>query len=106
MAVSGRRKRKLVVNDLTYLWFVLDEYDQFHFDGLHVKVVAIDRSLYAEYGLAQRDDGRHIWAALEINAQTEAIPCERLETLDGVMASSGVRKLVDHCLNVMKARNP
>ncbi len=62
MARARAKKRSIVVDGKTYLWRASEEYEQSHFDGLQVAIMAEHGPLYLKYGLRQSPDSCSLWA--------------------------------------------
>ncbi len=88
MAIARKGKRQLTVDGQLYLWRVISEFDQTHFDGVQASVSADEGPLYIEYGLGQPQESRHLWV------DGRRVPCPLFESDDGVLSSSGVEKLI------------
>ena len=94
MAISRKGKRKIIIADRPFLWWVFDEFDQTEFDGIQVKIVAEDQSLYLKYGLQQQDNSRYVVLALKNHTAKIHLLCPKFEDGDGIISSSGIKRLV------------
>ena len=54
MAVSHKRKRKIIYKDKLYLWHIIPD-DDYHF-LFHLKIIADDQTLHLSYGTDQVRD--------------------------------------------------
>lgn len=65
MTRSKSNKRMVVVDGTPYFWRAFEEYDQSHFDGLQVAIMAEDGPPYLKYGLHQPPESRRLWTGSE-----------------------------------------
>lgn len=54
MAVSHKRKRKIIYKDKLYLWYIIPD-DDYHF-LFYLKIIADDQTLHLSYGTDQASD--------------------------------------------------
>jgi hypothetical protein len=70
MAVSHKRKRKIIYKDKLYLWYIIPD-DDYHF-LFYLKIIADDQTLHLSYGTDQASD-------LFIQPKIGVIKSEKLE---------------------------
>jgi len=95
MTISTKGKRKIIVNQRLYLWWVFNEIDQTEFDGLQVKVVAEDQSIYLKYGLQQKPNNQYLVVSFNHNLGKVHILCPSFENDTGIITPSGVSELIN-----------
>ena len=95
MAISKKRKRRIIVRSRPFLWWAFDEHDQAAFDGLQVKIVAEDQSLFLQYGLAQSADRRFLVIGLRHDAAVLHVRCPAFESSPGRVQPSDIHTLID-----------
>jgi hypothetical protein len=100
MAISGKGKRRITVNERAYLWHAFDEYNQGWFDGVQVSVGAVDQELFLRYGLQQPNESRNALISRGRGAPNVRAACPRFEGDDGVLTPKGVRDLIIWALAV------
>lgn len=97
MAINKRNKNRVLVNEIEYLWWVFDEYDQTEFDGIQVKVVCSNQVFFFKYGLEQADNKRYIVLALNDYVKLVHLSCPKFENQEGIITKSGIIKLIEWC---------
>jgi len=94
MAISTKGKRKVLIGNRLYLWWVFDEVDQTEFDGIQVKIVAEDQSIYLKYGLEQGDEDRYMVLSFNNDLGRVHVKCPKFESDEGIISSSGIKELI------------
>jgi hypothetical protein len=98
MAISKKRKNRVDVEGKEYLWWVFDKTDQTEFDGIQVKAVNSDQSMFLKYGLQQLESDRKIVISLRDYAKLVHISSPpKFENEDGIITKSGIARLVNWC---------
>jgi hypothetical protein len=97
MTINKRNKNRVLVNEIEYLWWVFDEYDQTEFDGIQVKVVCSNQVFFFKYGLEQADNKRYIVLALNNYVKLVHLSCPKFENQEGVIIKSEIIKLIEWC---------
>ncbi|WP_299888024.1 hypothetical protein [uncultured Lacinutrix sp.] len=98
MTISKKRKKRVNVEGKEYLWWVFDETDQTEFDGIQIKAVSSDQSMFLKYGLQQIENNRKIVISLRDNIKLVHIfSPTKFENKDGIITKSGVVRLINWC---------
>jgi hypothetical protein len=95
MGISKKGKRKTIVEGRSFVWWVFEEIDQTEFDGIQVKVVAEDQSLYLKYGLQQNESERYLVMTLKDHTSKIHVRCPKFEDDNGIITSSGIVAMVN-----------
>ena len=101
MAISSKGKRRICVNQRTYLWRVFDHYDQSWFDGVQIIVAAMDQTLFLRYGLHQSNDSRTTMISRGRGAPHIRMVCPRFEGDNDTLTPQSVRDMIDWALAVV-----
>ncbi len=103
MGVSTKNRRKIVVNNRKFVWYICEEWDWYCYLVLHV--ISEDKHFNIGYPLGQTDQRRHlIVLGKEFPGLKEAghcwksVLCPGWET-DDVVTPATVRKLIEWCLD-------
>ncbi|MGH1540095.1 MAG: hypothetical protein ACRBHB_06715 [Arenicella sp.] len=83
-----------LIGSRLFLWWVFNEIDQTEFDGIQVKIVAEDQSIFLKYGLEQSDGDRYLVLSFNRDLGRVHVKCPKFESDDGIISSSGIRKLI------------
>ena len=100
MAISEKGKRKVQIGSRLFLWWVFDEVDQTEFDGVQVKIIAKDQSIFIKYGLQQSDEERSVVLSFSNDLGRVHMNCPKFESNEGVISSSGIKKLIAWSSNI------
>jgi hypothetical protein len=60
MTISAKHRRRIIVNDLPYLWWVTDALEDDFLGTNTLSVCSPDKRLLVRYGLAQPDESRYL----------------------------------------------
>jgi len=99
MAFSKKGKRKITIDSKEYFWWIFNEYDQTEFDGIQIKIVDENQSVYFKYGLEQNKNERYLVFALRENKYKVHTYCPKFENDDGIIMPSSIEKLIRWVLN-------
>lgn len=97
MTISKKGKRRITVGTKKYLWWIFDEVDQTEFDGIQVKIIAEDQSLYIKYGLQQASENRFIVLSMARTSDKIQLYCPKFENDSGIVSPRGVAEMILWC---------
>ncbi len=106
MAISKKGKRRITVNGVKYLWWVLEIYDQTVFDGWQVKIIAEDQSIYFQYGFEHNYPDRYLIISLNQTRYKVHVLCPKFEQESALIKPGEIAKLIDWALRYPDAENP
>jgi phosphorylcholine metabolism protein LicD len=93
MAINKKRKRTIIINQRTYLWWGFWEFDQTRFNQDQIKIVSEDQKISFHYGLNQVCHERHLYVALR-NSPSIVLKCPQFENDARVISSGGINSIV------------
>ncbi|MBQ0152796.1 MAG: hypothetical protein KBS61_07885, partial [Chryseobacterium sp.] len=60
MAINSKGKRKLILNNQKYYWYVLEDWGRTEFDGVQIRIIPSNQSFRISFGINQVEENRFL----------------------------------------------
>ncbi len=97
MAINTKGKRKIVIRDQTYYWWVKDIYD--YWVGLRLFIIPEHGNWSISYDLQQSNEDRTVRLHMKNGQNGINLKCEQLEEQDYKITPKDVQYIIEWCLD-------
>ena len=105
MAINTRGKRKLLLDNQKYYWYVLDEWGRTEFDGVQIRIIPLNQNFQISYGINQIENRRFLSIHLQKNGAHLCLYCPKFENENDVMTNHGIKNILLWCRNTIEKKN-
>ena len=105
MSINTRGKRKLLLDNQKYYWYVLDEWGRTEFDGVQIRIIPLNQSFLISYGIKQIESKRYLFICLKNDGSRLRLYCPKFENENDIMTNHGIKNILLWCRNTIEKKN-
>ncbi|MCA5005249.1 hypothetical protein [Sphingobacterium bovistauri] len=105
MAINSKGKRKLLLDNQKYYWYVLDEWGRTEFDGVQIRIIPSNQSFQISYGINQIENRRFLSIHLQKDGAHLRFYCPKFENENNIMTNHGIKNILLWCRNTIENKS-
>lgn len=105
MAINSKGKRKLILNNQKYYWYVLEDWGRTEFDGVQIRIIPSNQSFTISFGINQVEENRFLSIHLQKDGSHLRLYCPKFENENDIITNHGIKNIILWCKNTIENKS-